>query len=462
MSGQASSKKYEIDMCNGPLLGKILLFYFPLMLSGVLQLLFNAADIVVVGRFAGSNSLAAVGSTSSLINLLVNLFIGLSVGANVLVARFYGAGQKKELSETVHTAVLTSLVSGCVLVVLGIAVAGPALRLMDTPGDVIDKSILYMRIYFAGMPFMMAYNFGSAILRAIGDTRRPLYFLLAAGVINVALNLLFVIVFSMGVAGVATATVISQSISAGLVLWCLVKSEGDYRLEPKRLRIVSDKLVKMVQIGVPAGLQGALFSVSNVLIQSSVNSFGSTAMAGNTAAANIEGFIYTAMNSFHQAAISFTGQNFGARKLKRIGRILVICEVAVTVVGLVMGNAAYLFSGVLLKLYATQQEVIAFGVLRLGIICTTYCLCGMMDVMVGVLRGMGYAVMPMLVSLTGACLFRVLWIYTVFQSYRTLECLYYSYPISWALTFLVHLICFAVVYRRQRKRYPEAVCTEAC
>lgn len=449
---QTKSNKYEIDMCNGPLLGKILVFYIPLMLSGVLQLLFNAADIVVVGRFAGSESLAAVGSTSSLINLLVNLFIGLSVGANVLVARYYGAGQQKELSEMVHTAVMTSLISGCILIILGICLAGPALRLMATPEDVIDKAILYMRIYFVGMPFMMAYNFGSAILRAVGDTKRPLYYLLIAGVVNVVLNLIFVIVFSMGVAGVAIATVISQAVSSALVIRCLVLTDSVYKLNLKQLAIVPDKLIKMVQIGLPAGLQGALFSISNVLIQSSVNSFGSIAMAGNTAASNIEGFIYTAMNAFHQTAISFTGQNFGASKYKRIGKILLICQISVLAVGLVMGNAAYLFAGTLLKLYSSDGEVIRYGILRMSIICTSYCFCGMMDVMVGSLRGMGYSIMPMLVSLTGACLFRIVWIYTVFQSYRTLECLYISYPISWALTFAVHLICFAVVYCRLLKK----------
>ncbi len=450
---ESQSGKYEIDMCNGPLLGKILIFYVPLMLSGVLQLLFNAADIVVVGRFAGSESLAAVGSTSSLINLLVNLFIGLSVGANVLVARYYGAGQKKELSEMVHTAVLTSVISGCILIVLGVCLSGPALRVMGTPENVIDKSILYMRIYFVGMPFTMAYNFGSAVLRAVGDTKRPLYYLLAAGVINVILNLIFVIVFSMGVAGVAIATVISQAVSAALVLRCLMLTDSVYRLELTKLAIVPDKLFKMMQIGLPAGLQGSLFSISNVLIQSSVNSFGSVAMAGNTAASNIEGFVYTAMNAFHQTAISFTGQNFGAKQYKRIGKILLICQISVILVGLLMGNAAYFFSGTLLQLYSPDAQVIAYGTLRMSIICTTYCLCGMMDVMVGSLRGMGYSVMPMLVSLTGACVFRIVWIYTAFQAFRTLQCLYLSYPISWALTFLVHLICFAVVYRKILKKY---------
>ena len=451
---KVSSKKYEIDMCNGPLLGKILIFYVPLMLSGILQLLFNAADIVVVGRFAGNEALAAVGSTSSLTNLIVNLFIGLSVGANVLVARFYGAKQDEELKETVQTAIGTAVAGGVILIFLGFFLSKPALGWMGTPEDVINHSVLYMRIYFAGMPFMMVYNFGSAVLRAVGDTKRPLYYLLIAGVVNVVLNLIFVITFSMGVAGVATATVVSQAISAALVVRCLIRTDSAYRLELQGIRIVPDKLLKMVQIGVPAGMQGALFSISNVLIQSSVNSFGSVAMAGNTAASNIEGFVYTAMNAFHQAAISFSGQNYGARKYKRIRKVLLICEVMVVVVGALMGNVAYLFGGTLLKLYTVDPEVIEYGILRMRIICTPYFLCGMMDVAVGALRGMGYAIMPMLVSLTGACLLRVVWIYTIFQSYRTLECLYFSYPISWGLTFAVHLVCFVIVFRKLLKKDP--------
>lgn len=445
---KAASKKYEIDMCNGPLLGKILIFYVPLMLSGILQLLFNAADVAVVGNFAGKESLAAVGSTGSLTNLIVNLFIGLSVGVNVLVARFYGSGQMGELKETVQTAVATALASGVLLVFVGFFIARPALAWMDTPDDVINHSVLYMRIYFGGMPFMMVYNFGSAVLRAVGDTRRPLYYLSIAGVVNVVLNLIFVIVFSMGVAGVATATVASQAISAVLVVRCLVKSDSEYRLVLEGIRIAPDKLKRMIQIGVPAGMQGALFSISNVLIQSSVNSFGSTVMAGNTAGSNIEGFVYTSMNAFHQAAISFCGQNYGAMKYRRVGKILLICQGLVIGVGVLMGSAAYLCGGVLLKIYTPEIETIQYGLLRMKYICLPYFLCGMMDVMVGVLRGMGYAIMPMLVSLTGACLFRVVWIYTIFQSYHTLPCLYISYPISWALTFLVHLACFGVVYWR--------------
>ena len=440
--------KYEIDMCSGALLPKILLFTLPLMLSGILQLLFNAADIVVVGRFAGNEALAAVGSCGSLINLIVNVFIGLSVGANVMVARFYGAGQKKELEEMIHTAIATAFVSGVLLVFIGILVARPALTLMATPEDVIEHSVLYMRIYFAGMPVMMLYNFGSAILRAVGDTKRPLYYLLFAGVINVVLNLIFVIYFHMGVAGVALATVISQGISAALVLRCLVQYDGELRLNLKRLRIVPDKLLKMIRIGLPAGVQGAFFSVSNMLIQSSINSFGSTVMAGNTAAGNLEGFVYTAMNALHQTAISFAGQNYGAKKYKRIAKVALICELCVIIVGLVLGNLVYIFGEVFLRLYSTDPEVIRYGVLRMSIICTLYCLCGMMDVMVGALRGIGRSVMPMLVTLSGVCVFRVVWIFTYFATHRSLEVLYVSYPISWAFTFLIHTLCFIFVYRR--------------
>lgn len=446
------TKKYEIDMCTGPFPKKIMAFYIPLMLSGVLQLLFNAADIVVVGQFSGPQALAAVGSTSSLINMLVNFFMGLSIGVNVLVARFYGAGQKKELSEMVHTAILTSIISGFILLVAGILIAGPALMLMETPPDVIEQSTLYMRIYFCGMPFFMAYNFGAAILRAVGDTKRPLYYLFTAGIINVLLNLIFVIVFSMGVAGVALATAISQAVSAILVIRCLTLSDADYRLDLTALRINKDKMLKMMRIGLPAGLQSSLFSISNVLIQSSVNSFGSIAMAGNTAASNIEGFVYTAMNAFSQTVVSFTGQNYGAQKYKNIAKVLLICQGFVAVIGLVFGNAAYLGGGLLLKLYAKDPEVIAFGLLRMSVICVTYFLCGMMDVMVGALRGLGCSIVPTIVSLTGACLFRVVWIYTVFAQNRSLECLYTSYPISWTLTLMAHIIYFIIVYRRLTKR----------
>lgn len=442
-------------MVTGPLLGKILIFAIPLVLSGILQLLFNAADIVVVGQFVGNQALAAVGSTGALINLLINLFMGLSIGTNVLVARSYGAGKKDELDEVVHTSILTALLSGTFLVIVGLLLARPALEIMGTPEDVIDEAAVYMRIYFIGMPSTMAYNFGSAVLRAVGDTKRPLYFLTVSGVVNVILNLIFVIVFRMSVSGVALATIISQTLSAFLVLRCLMLTDSDYKLVLSRLRIVPDKFFKMLSIGLPAGLQGTLFSLSNVLIQSSVNSFGSVAMAGNTAASNVEGFVYTSMNSIYQTSISFTGQNHGAMKVKRIGKILLMCQTIVILIGLVMGNAVYFFGSDILKLYSSDPQVIEYGLRRMSIIATTYFLCGMMDVIVGSLRGMGYSIMPMLVSLAGACGFRVLWIYTVFQEYHTLQCLYISYPISWTLTFSVHFICFLVVYGRLRKRIPE-------
>ena len=437
-------KSYEIDMTSGPLLGKILLFSIPLMLSGILQLLFNAADIIVVGRFAGSGALAAVGSTSSLINLLINVFVGLSVGVNVLVARYYGARKDKDVSETVHTAVTTSIVSGFILVVLGILLANPE--------DVLSQSVLYMRIYFLGMPVLMVYNFGAAILRAIGDTRRPLYFLFASGVVNVCLNLFFVVVLGMGVDGVAWATVISEHISAFLVLRSLMSAPGALKLDLKQLRIHPRKLKRIVKIGLPAGMQGAIFSISNVLIQSSVNSFGSIAMAGNTASSNIEGFVYTAMNAVYQTNLSFTSQNLGGRKYSRINKIMYICLGVVTAVGLILGLTAVAAGDGLLHIYSSDPEVLRYGMLRLEIICTTYFLCGIMDCMVGSLRGLGYSIIPMFVSLTGACGFRVLWVFTVFAAYRSLDVLYLSYPVSWAITAIAHMVTFHKIRRKIPKQ----------
>ena len=445
------NKSYEMDMCNGPLFGKILLFAVPLMLSGILQLLFNAADIVVVGRFAGSQALAAVGSTSSLINLLINVFVGLSVGANVLVARYYGGQKDKDVSETVHTAITTSIISGLFLVILGVAAARPLLELMGTPEAVLDPSVLYMRIYFAGMPVLMLYNFGSAILRAVGDTRRPLYFLFAAGVVNVCLNLVFVVGLHMGVDGVGWATVISEHISAFLVVKSLMKAPGSMRLDLKKLKIHKKKLKQIVKVGLPAGMQGAIFSISNVLIQSSVNSFGSIAMAGNTASSNVEGFVYTAMNAVYQTNLSFTSQNLGGGKYARINRTLYICLGVVTGVGIALGAGAVLGGRSLLHIYSSDPEVIRYGMLRMTIICSTYFLCGIMDCMVGSLRGMGYSVVPMFVSLAGACGFRVIWVFTVFAAYRSLDVLYISYPVSWAITAAAHMLTF----RKIRRRYPK-------
>lgn len=445
------TKKYEIDMCSGPLLSKILVFSVPLILSGILQLLFNAADMIVAGRFAGSVALAAVGSTSSLINLLINMFVGMSVGTNVLVAHFYGANRREELGDTVHTSIALSLLGGVILGVIGFVLASPLLTLMGTPEDVLPHAVLYMKIYFAGVPGMLIYNFGSAILRAVGDTKRPLYYLFFAGVVNVVLNVFFIISLGMGVDGVALATIISQFISAGLVIRCLIKEQGDYRLEISRIRLHKDKVIRILRVGIPAGFQGMVFSISNVLIQSSVNSFGSIAVAGNTAAQNLEGFIYNAMNSFHQTAISFTSQNVGAKKWDRVKKIMIICVAAVAVTGIGMGMIGLLFGEELLGFYATDAEVIMYGLKRLRIFCLSHFLCGVMDVFVGCIRGMGYSFMPMVVSLIGACGLRIVWIFTIFQWYRSLEVLYYSYPVTWTITISAHLVCFFYGYNKLKK-----------
>ncbi len=456
MSGR-TRKKYEIDMCEGPILKKMLLFALPLMLSSILQLLFNAADIIVVGRFAGDDSLAAVGSTSSLINLITNLFIGLSIGANVLVARYFGAKKEEELRDTVHTAMALSMIGGLVLTVIGVVFAPIILKLMQSPPEVIDLATVYLRVYFGGIVATMVYNFGSAILRAIGDTKRPLYFLSIAGVVNVVLNLIFVIFFHWGVFGVGMATVISQVISAFLVVRCLMQEQGGIRLEPKRIKVHRGKLIQIMQIGIPAGFQGMLFSLSNVVIQSSVNSFGNIIVAGNSAASNIEGFVFAAMNAFYQAAISFMGQNVGAGKYKRVNKVVITAEGCVLVIGLVLGTLTVLFGRPLLSIYSDTPEVLAAGEVRLKIICSVYFLCGMMDTMVGALRGLGYSIAPMIVSLLGACAFRLLWIATVFQidQFHTIETVYYSYPISWLLTFTAHLITYIIVRTRLKKKWGE-------
>lgn len=447
------NKKYEIDMCSGSVFGKMLLFALPLMCSSILQLLFNAADIVVVGRFAGDNALAAVGSNTALINLLTNLFVGLSVGSNVLTAQYYGAKKDSDLKETVHTSMLLSICSGVLLTVVGLVGARGLLELMQAPPEVLELAALYLRIYFLGMTSMMVYNFGSAILRAVGDTKRPLYYLLAAGIVNVVLNLFFVIACHMGVAGVGAATVISQTISALLVVRCLVREQGGIHLELRELAISKDKLGKIMQIGLPAGFQGTVFSLSNVVIQSAVNSFGNIAVAGNSAAANIEGFVYMAMNAFHQATISFTSQNFGARQYRRIYKILFAGELCVVITGLLLGNLAVFFGNALLGIYSPSAEVIAAGMVRMKFICTVYALCGIMDVLVGALRGIGYSIIPMIVSLIGACGLRLLWIATVFQipEYHSLSTVYISYPITWTITLIVHAVTFALAARKVLK-----------
>ena len=435
---------YQIDMVNGPLAGKLLLFALPLMLSGLLQLLFNAADIVVVGRYAGKEALAAVGSTSSLINLLVNLYIGFSVGTNVVVARDLGAGREEDVNRSVHTAIALALISGVCLTALGLTLARQLLVWTESAPDVIGLATVYLRIYFAGMPFNMLYNFGAAILRAQGDTRRPLYFLSIAGVANVVLNLFFVIVLHMSVAGVALATIISQGISAVLVLTCLMRDQGALHLDPKALRLDRRVIRRICQVGLPAGFQGIVFSLSNVVIQSSINSFGSTAIiAGSAASANIEGFVYTGMNAIYQTNLTFTSQNYGAGQCRRVDRCLILCQTYVVVIGLILGNLAAIFGAPLASIYAPgEADVIAQAVTRLKIISGTYCLCGVMDVMVGSLRGLGYSMVPMVVSMVGACGVRLIWVATIFQTYHTPTMLYISYPVSWTITAAVHIAFF--------------------
>ena len=438
-------------MCSGSLPKKMLLFALPLMFSSILQLLFNAADLAVAGKCVGYSALAAIGSTGALINLLTNLFLGLSVGANVLVARYIGSKQDRDVEETVHTALAISVVSGVLLAVVGVFSARTLLQLMDTPADVLDLAALYVRIYFLGMPIMMVYNFGSAILRAIGDTRRPLYYLAFAGCINVGMNLIFVLIFRLGVAGVACATVISQLISAILVVNNLAHQDNACRFRFAALRITPRKLAAIARIGLPAGLQGCIFSLSNTLIQKSINSFDTLAVSGNSAGVNIEGFIYVSMNAWHHTTLSFTGQNYGAGKMDRVRKILAWGLLYVTIFGAGLGGIALLLRRPLLGIYISNAEAVAYGCVRIGVICKTYFLCGIMDVLVGELRGIGFSLLPTVVSLLGVCGLRITWIYTYFATHRTLATLYWSYPISWAVTAALHLLVY-LVWRQRRFR----------
>ena len=442
------NNRYEIDMCNGTIMDKLISFAIPLMLSGILQLMFNAVDIVVVGRFSGSQALAAVGSTTALINVFTNLFIGISLGANVLAARYYAAGKSKEMSETVHTAIALALVSGVVMAVIGVVFARGALEIMGTPNDVIGKSTLYMRIYFCGMPFFMMYNYGAAILRAVGDTKRPLIFLIVSGVINAVLNLFLVIVFHLDVAGVGIATVISQLVSCILVLRCLHHTKSSYQLHLKKLRIKSVYLKQIFEVGVPAGIQSTVINISNAMLQSSVNSFGSIAMAGYTASNNIFGFLYVSVNSFTQACMSFTSQNYGVKKLKRMDRVLIDCMILSVVVTLILGSSVYIFGPELLHIYSDQADVIKYGMEIFSYTTVTYFLCGLMDLFPGALRGMGYSTVPMILSIIGTVGVRIIWIYGLFPSHRSLTFLFLSYPASWIATIIMQVICFWFVRKR--------------
>ena len=439
------NNKYEIDMCNGTLMDKLISFSLPLMLSGILQLLFNAVDIIVVGRFTGSQALAAVGSTTALINIFTNLFIGISLGANVLAARFYASGKEKEMSETVHTSITLALISGLVMALAGVLLARFALNLMGTPNDVIDQSVLYMRIYFLGMPFFMLYNYGAAILRAVGDTKRPLFFLVISGMTNAVLNLVLVIVFHMGVAGVAIGTIVSQLISSILVLRCLYTSNTSYRLYFSKLGIKTQYLKQIFQVGIPAGIQSTVINLSNALLQSSVNSFGSVAMAGYTAANNIFGFLYMSVNAVTQSCMSFTSQNYGVKKLKRMDRVLLDCMILSVGVTLTLGCGAYFFGPELLKIYTSDADVIRCGVEVLAFTTVPYFCCGIMDLLPGALRGMEYSGVPMILSIIGTVGTRIVWIFGLFPAHRSLSFLFISYPVSWILTILMQAVCFCFV-----------------
>lgn len=445
--------KYEIDMCNGTLMDKLIVFAVPLMISGVLQLMFNAVDIIVVGQYSGSQSLAAVGSTTALINIFTNLFIGISMGVNVLAARFYAAGQDQEMSETVHTAILVAMISGVIMTFVGVGMARWALEVMETPDDVIDLSTLYMRIYFLGMPFFMLYNYGAAILRAVGDTRRPLLFLIVAGITNAMLNVILVVKFHMAVEGVAIATVVSQLISCILVLRCLYQSESSYQLRFSKLRMNVSYLGQIFQVGIPAGIQSVVINFSNAMLQSSVNSFGSTAMAGYTAANNLLGFLYASVNSVTQACMSFTSQNYGVGKFKRMDRVLIDCALISVVFAGTLGTIFYVFGSEILQIYTKDPDVIKAGMEIISITTIPYFLCGIMDLFPGAMRGMGRSGVPMILSIIGTVGTRIVWIYGIFPLHRSLFVLFISYPGSWLITIAMQVLCFFIVRKQVRECY---------
>ena len=447
-------RSYQVDMCNGPIFKKLIIFSLPLILSGCLQLLFNAADIIVVGRFTGNQALAAVGSTSALINLLVNMFIGISVGANVVLGKSIGARDEENTSKAVHTAIFIAVFGGLLMVFVGFFFAKPLLELMATPEDVIDLSSLYMRIYFAGMPFFMVYNFGAAILRSIGDTKRPLYFLLISGIINVLFNLCFVIVFDMGVAGVALATIISEGISSALILLCLKHMDGPLHFELKDMRFHKELALQMLEVGLPAGLQGIIFSISNVLIQSSINSFNSSNLiAGNSAAINLENFVYIGMDAFDKATATFTAANVGSSNYKQIRKILLITMILTVASGLLISGIIYLNSNLFLRLYTNSSDVVHYGMYRLAFVTLLLPIQGIADTFIGSSRGMGYSSVPTLLMLVGICGVRLVWLFTAFSAVRKLEVLYACFPISWVITDIIEGIVWGYSYRRFMKEH---------
>ena len=450
------SRRNEINMCSGNLLKNIIMFTIPLIITGMLQLAFNMADVIVVGRFAGKESLAAVGSTSSIINLLINLFIGMASGTTVAISKYFGSRSTDKVYRTVHTAVALSVIGGIIMGIIGFVLSRTFLTLMDSPTDVIDKATLYMQIYFIGLPAMFLYNFESAILRAVGNTKKPLIFLTIAGVINVILNLIFVILFHMDVAGVAWATTISQVVSALLCTLYLMRSDGAaYQLFIRDIKFYKEQLLEIIKLGVPAGIQGSLFSFSNVLIQSAFNSLGSIAVAGCSAASSIQGFAYTAMNSVHQATLTSVSQNYGAKNEERIKKSFYICLVLVTIVGLTLGGGIYALRDLLIGIYNSDPEVIYYGGIRLTYECLPYFLCGLMEVIVGLIRGLSYSIMPVIITLIGTCILRVTWVYTVFPAFGTLESIVTAYPITWGVTALAQFISYMCVRKKAYKKMME-------
>ena len=444
------SKNYQLDMTKGSIFWVLLKFSIPLICSSILQLLFNAADVIVVGQFAGDESLAAVGATTAIINLLVNLFIGLSVGTTVIAANFFGSNRNEELSQTVHTAILISVIGGIILSIVGVVFSKQILQITKTPKEILDLATVYLKVYFAGILPTVVYNFGCALLRAKGDTKRPLYVLLFSGFINVILNLIFVIVFNMNVAGVALATVISQIIASIFIIKFLIDENSSFKLIFSKLKINLQIFIKIIKIGVPAGFQGIIFSLSNVIIQSAINSFGANVIAGNSAASNLEGFVYIAMNSFAQGALTFVSQNLGAKKYDRIKKAVGVSLCCILVIGLILGNVIVLFGNNLLRLYSENPIVIDFGMNRLRLICSLFVLCGLMDVMGNIIRGLGHSFLPMIITLIGACGIRILWIKTIFEvsKFHTCETIYISYPISWIATFIALFISFLFIIKK--------------
>ena len=435
-----------------PPLQALFLFALPMIIGNLFQQTYTMVDSAIVGRYVSEQALAAVGAYYALTNIFICVAIGGGIGASVIVSRYFGAKEYGRMKTAVFTALLSFLGISLVLGIAGLILGKQIMIWLNTPADCLDMASEYLRIYFLGLPFLFMYNVLSAMFNALGKSRIPLYFLIFSSIFNVIIDIIMVTKMDMGVAGVATATVVSECISAVLIVQCLARSDSAYRLCREKMRITESKVKQIMKIGLPAGFQGAIFSVSNVLIQSSINSFGSIAMAGSTASANVEGFVYNAMNAVYQTTLSFTSQNYGAGKMDRVTKILLDCLGLVVLVGVVMGGGAVLLGPKLLQIYSSDPEVISYGMMRMRIINGSYFLCGIMDTMVGGLRGLGYSVVPMLVSLTGACLFRVVWIFSVFAMHRTVTTLYLSYPVSWIITFTAHIICYIVIRRRMAAR----------